>query len=167
MEKLCDVLISSKKEFERNLSHLDDIKVEKCTGSAFISILCPKIKEINDSLPDIFSDNEHFFKENHSNVLNIDFWDIDEEINTNKGKLLPFTLEQAREIINFIENNHHKDFYIHCHAGISRSAAVGYFIRDYYDWIDKERFDKLYSGTKSPNVCVYSLLKKAYEEKHY
>ena len=62
-------------------------------------------------------------------------------------------------------NNQNKNFLIHCHAGISRSGAVGLFIRDYFDWADKEYFDTNVMGKIHPNANVYKELKQAYERK--
>jgi len=165
-----DVFIFSKREFEDTMKRFEiyDSNVEKYENIAFISILCPTDYDTNELFLDVFSDNEHWFKNEHQNVLNIDFWDIEKEIEYGNGKVLkPFTPEQADEILNFIDKNQGKEFLIHCHAGISRSSAVAYFIRDYYEWVNKELFDRRYKGNKYPNQCVFTLLKKAFEKKYY
>lgn len=79
---------------------------------AIISILPPDLS------------NMHVFKD-ASNVLNLDILDNDESI----------SLEDASKIVEFIENNLDKVFYIHCEAGLSRSQAIGRFLIDNYDYI--------------------------------
>lgn len=53
-----------------------------------------------------------------------------------KQSLTPISREQAKEIIEYVnhlqENSQSLKLIIHCYAGISRSAAVGKFINDYY-----------------------------------
>lgn len=145
---------------------ISDDNVHEYDDCAFISILCPDIEE-KYLIPDIFSDNEHWFKKVHDNVINLDFWDIEKDVEYKGGLLKSFTPEQADKIIAFIEKNNDKHFLIHCHAGISRSSAVAFFIRDYYNWVDKYEFDNRYRGRKAPNQKVFIELKNAYERKYY
>lgn len=84
---------------------------------------------------------EHYFKENHRNVLNIEFDDTTEEIqfgDNNEYTAFPITQEIADKIDRFIAINVERgvtDFYVHCWAGQSRSQAVGNHIVDYYGGI--------------------------------
>jgi predicted protein tyrosine phosphatase len=43
------------------------------------------------------------------------------------------TNNQARKLFKFIKQNNDCSFYVHCFAGVSRSAAVAKFIQEYYD----------------------------------
>lgn len=56
-----------------------------------------------------------------SDVLQIQFWDIEEDI----GDYKIITNEQGLIIREFIEKHKDKRFMIHCAAGVSRSAGVG------------------------------------------
>lgn len=59
-----------------------------------------------------------------------------------------FSLDQAIDVIKFVKENNAKHFIIHCHAGISRSAAIA-------RWID------LYlTGELSHRLKNYSLYNK-------
>jgi predicted protein tyrosine phosphatase len=163
-----DIFIYSKNEFEHKMKELkitDENVLEHFENYAFISILCPNLA--TEGMVEEFIENEHWFKENHDNVLNIDFFDIEQDIVDIDGLLKAITSEQANEIVEFIEKNQNKVFHIHCHAGISRSSAVAYFIRDYYEFVNKELFDRRYTGKKFPNQKVFSELKRAFERKHY
>ena len=106
--------------------------------SAFISIC---------SLPEIrrgyleavkHETDEHWFKENHGNVLNIDFDDIlEEKAETEYGTAYGMSDEDAAKVIEFIDNNREKqNWYIHCRSGKSRSVATGMFLKKYL----KERY---------------------------
>jgi predicted protein tyrosine phosphatase len=60
-------------------------------------------------------------------VLRISFWDITRPITDSRdpsGQLQPMNEEQAKQIADFIKKHEEKSIVIHCHAGISRSAAV-------------------------------------------
>ena len=81
-----------------------------------------------------------FIEQNGSNILKIYFDDITEPI-LNIGRRGRFArgidIDQARQIVEFIDRNIDKDFYIHCYAGKSRSQAVVQYILDTYgdrDW---------------------------------
>lgn len=56
------------------------------------------------------------------------FDDTDEE----NGERV-FSDTQAREIVEFLRQNHNENFIIHCQAGISRSAAIAKFANFYLD----------------------------------
>lgn len=105
-------------------------------------------------------DNEpHYFKENHDNVINLDFDDITDYTLEGWIGVKGMSDEQAQELLEFIENNVGKHFYVHCSAGVSRSQAVCRFIVDTYDEYCEESLRKdnpcLY-----PNVHVLSLLRR-------
>ena len=101
----------------------------------------------------------HHFMENHKNVLNLEFDDVEKDIEVGGYSFKAITDEQAEAIVKFIIDNKGKDFYIHCLAGISRSGAVGTFIFDFF----KDDDTKFVSRPKiRPNIEVLSKLKKNY-----
>jgi len=73
-------------------------------------------------------------------------------------------LDQAKQMVEFIEKNIDKDFYIHCHAGKSRSQAVVKFILDFYTDHDWETRKENPCRTELINLRVYSLLEEAKRE---
>jgi len=68
-----------------------------------------------------------------------------------------FRSDQAKQIIQFIEDNKNKNYIIHCVAGISRSGAVGTFISNYLDNVDYDFFKK-YNTRIAPNIFILSTL---------
>lgn len=78
----------------------------------------------------------------NGNLLRVQFHDISKELDNteHKGTVLRcITEEQAEQIIDFVESlpqevNH---LIVHCAAGISRSPAVGEFIRQYFTNLPK------------------------------
>ncbi len=56
-----------------------------------------------------------------ADVLQMQFWDIEASL----GDMETITPEQGLEIVEFIIKNKDKQFFIHCSAGISRSAGTG------------------------------------------
>lgn len=145
--------------------------------------------------PDDHSSKGHLFDNNHENVLNIDFYDIDlmefytiiahqkdgkhisvhssyersyvesRDNDTNTTIVYEcFNHKQAAQIIEFIEKNIGKDFYIHCHAGLSRSQAVVMFMlthfNKYYDYtcLNTQNLPKI------PNQWVLDCLNNVYIE---
>lgn len=140
----------------------NDANIENINDTAFISIIgtenCQKyyLNEIE----------EHYFKYNHPNVLNIEFDDIDANMMYKGYWFLTLSKLQAKELFNFIENNIEKNFVIHCRAGMSRSGAIGTFIYNMY----KEQFElnvvNSRNGKTTPNINVLTLLKEEYYNKY-
>lgn len=97
-------------------------------------------------------------------VLNIQFWDMEEQI----GNYKPINKEEATIVRNFIINNKDKNFVIHCEAGISRSSGVGLAVL----LICEFNCDKYLMATSdnpikshhrySPNYTVYDMISKPY-----
>lgn len=95
------------------------------------------------------------------NVLKLNFDDITESVRSigEDRSAYGMNVDQAKQIVEFIDKNIDKDFYIHCHAGKSRSQAIVRYILDFYPDHDWE--------TRPENPCmiglvngrVYSLLK--------
>ena len=60
-------------------------------------------------------------------VLSIRFWDVEEDIGVKSGgfPVIPLNDDEAKKIADFIYKNKDEKFFIHCAAGVSRSAGVG------------------------------------------
>jgi predicted protein tyrosine phosphatase len=121
------ILILSHQQFENLMSNnkLNDKNVEETTQAAFISIVDTEGIHY-----------KHWFEENHKNVLNLKFDDIDtKEIQVGKWTANGFSVEQGKEVLTFLENINKdslKVLVIHCAAGVSRSAGIGDFANDYF-----------------------------------
>lgn len=153
------ITVFSHKNFDRYCMDmlLTDEVVEMCNDKAFISIIgteeCQKYY--------LEEEEKHFFKENHPNVINLEFDDLDKDIEYKGHTFKAMSQEQADKLYQFIEYNKDKDFYIHCRAGVSRSCAVGRYIHDVYGGFK----DIIYLNNNiapSYNVHVHALLKRAY-----
>lgn len=72
-------------------------------------------------------------------------------------KLKLFDETAASSLLEFIDKHSTRDFVIHCDAGISRSVAVGAFMRDFYGY--SVEFAEI--GTdKYKNIQVYNTLRR-------
>lgn len=144
---------------------LDDNNVEN-TNMAFISIIgteeCIKYW--------IMEDDKHYFKD-HSNVLNLDFDDIDScDIIYNGHHFKTITIEQAEKTVDFIESMINKGvntIFCHCKAGLSRSRAIAEFI---YRYCRENEIDVEYEDREEYvlilNHGVLKTLNHAYWKKH-
>ena len=114
---------------------IDDSNVENDKDSIFISIT-------NGN-----GEIEHWFKENHKNVINLDF----DDTSSDNEELRTISDKQAESLMFFIddnlsENTEDVDVYIHCLAGMSRSRAVAEYIKRHYDvGYDKRERDLYYN----------------------
>lgn len=114
---------------------IDDSNVENENGSIFISIT-----NRNGEI-------EHWFKENHKNVINLDF----DDTSSDNEELRTISDKQAESLMFFIDDNLSEntddiDVYIHCLAGMSRSRAVAEYIKRHYDvGYDKRERDLYYN----------------------
>ena len=112
---------------------IDDSNVENEKDSIFISIT-----NRNGEI-------EHWFKENHKNVINLDF----DDTSSDNEELRTISDKQAESLMFFIDDNLSKskddiDVYIHCLAGMSRSRAVAEYINRHYDVVYDKRERDLY-----------------------
>ena len=141
-------------------NHWDDSNVEELTDRAFISIVS------SDECQKYYNEEGevHWFKEDHPNVLNVAFDDITEDMVYEGHQFSAMTMEQGKQIFDFIENNIGKNFSIHCGAGISRSGAVCCFILQMYEGMYTQRFSEL--RRMRPNNHVLTVLKRFYYEKY-
>lgn len=162
-----DVIIYSQNDFDEFCKNegINDDNVEDFKDEAFISIIgTPEVLEyyLHEG------NTKHWFKSNHSNVLNLEFDDVseDREFTFDNGLNESITVhakamteEQAKQCVDFFNKNNGRKFRIHCRAGMSRSVGVGRVIVDFYDLYNdckgKEYIDRMH-----PNVGVTSALKK-------
>jgi Predicted protein tyrosine phosphatase len=86
------------------------------------------------------------------NVLKLNFDDITESVRPIGEDKFAYgmNVDQAKQIVEFIDKNIDKDFYIHCHAGKSRSQAIVRYILDFYPDHDWE--------TRPENPCMVGLV---------
>lgn len=143
------------------LNGINDDNVETKYGEcAFISILgTPACMIHYMEEPDV----DHYFKREHPNVINLNFDDLHKDIEWHGHLFKAISSEGAKRLEDFIERNVGKDFKIHCWAGVSRSAAVGMFIRNTYRDIYNKDYPTI---SDTPNVEVLRKLNRAYIEKH-
>lgn len=159
------ILVFSHGEFDKFCmeNNYNDDNVDKQNNIAFISIIgsdnCLKYY--------LHEDAKHWFQQNHNNVLNLEFDDIEEDIYFDGYLLSSFAIKDAQKSINFIENNLGKTFIIHCRAGKSRSQAFFRFITDYYSQYYSKNCGRIENPCLTPNIKVLSSLKEAYEKKHF
>ena len=160
-KKLKEIHIWSKPQFNSALGKLNinDQNVEEIPETCFISI--------NDTHGQW---SESWFNEDHSNVIRLWFDDISSDLETssptNNISVRAFTIEQAQQILDFIEKNKNKKtFIVHCTAGLSRSSGVGLFINDYFG-LDYHQFMR--NNPRSlPNQHVLKVLNSLSRYKDY
>ena len=72
---------------------------------------------------------------NNTNLLKLWFDDVSEPTTWNGMNNKLFDADDARKVVEFIneKQNTVDTFIVHCTAGISRSGAIGMFIKDYLD----------------------------------
>ena len=146
--------------------NLDDSNVELNNNLAMISIICSYECNNTYMVEKHGIGDVHHFKEDHQNVLNINFDDLENDKLVDGLTYKTINTEQADILVNFIFGNIGRDFIIHCHAGISRSGAIAQFIRDYFNNdFDVHNFDLKIKSMIRPNQRVYKELKQAYERK--
>lgn len=92
-------------------------------------------------------------------ALRLDFDDVTDE----RNDTTMFGEEQADELLDFIIANDGTPFVIHCDAGVSRSVAIGSFMRDVFEY--KPRFYQT-GGDQFRNIHVYNLLRRAWMKRN-
>ena len=129
-KSLANVFVLSELDFCTKMATqlLDDSNIEEYKNVAIISITDPH------------REGKQWFKNNHSNVLNLFFNDATPTQNygytqdyvDNGNEVVLFDDDMAMKVLSFMFANSGKDtWYIHCMAGISRSGTVGKFIADF------------------------------------
>lgn len=141
-------------------NNINDMNVETDNSDkAFISIV--GTKDCTEALG--IEENEHWFKEEHSNVLNLDFDDTVKDMVNNGVNIKAMSEEQAKKTVEFIENNLGKEFFCHCLAGISRSRGVASFIEENYK---EQNYSVEDCGYTRPNRDVIAKLNKVLWERN-
>ena len=168
-----NVIVFNHTDFDKycNQQSLNDNNVESNNNYAFISIIGTQ-EIIEDYLGECGT--KHYFNENHSNVLNLEFDDVSEdrefeyETLNGENKVLhakAINEKQAKECVDFIENNVGKTFIIHCRAGFSRSQAFFRFITSMFEEYKNCEGNKD-NPCHSPNIDVLAKLKRVFYTKH-
>ena len=86
----------------------------------------------------------------------------------NDKTVVYFNENMARKIHNFIDDNNVKKLIVHCTAGFSRSAAVGFVLNEYYNKIKEENindyntYNNNYKQSTCPNQLVVEKLMREY-----
>lgn len=123
-----------KKRFDKIMAREGWSDTNLPSNLAFISICClPEIKK--NYLEDYkHKTDEHWFRENHPNVLNLDFDDVKfDKVETAWGMAYGMTDDDATKIAEFAKQNADKDeIVIHCMAGRSRSVAVALALSEHF-----------------------------------
>ena len=105
---------------------------------------------------------EQKYDRNLANFLQVKFWDIEEDLFTNKIlKYAKPSDEELQKIVDFVNRHSDKDvFVIHCSAGISRSGAVATYIKDkFHDEVNEVYFSSNNHHIQ-PNLYVLKSLKR-------
>lgn len=92
------------------------------------------------------------------NVLRVTFSDVTTELERDGRWYNTISVEQANQIIDFIEKHKEKNIIVNCRAGVSRSAATCLFISLFYGHELKENFYSL----SLPNPYVLGMLTREY-----
>ena len=137
------VYVLSKRMFNEflNYNNINESTIDDLNKYMFISI--------NDRSESFWG--MKFFENEHSNLLTLQFDDVEEDGKnspTNKnGKTKAFSIEDGKKVIEFLDRNKEcTKLFVHCAAGISRSGAIGQFTIDYLNG-DKEHFI-----TRNPHI---------------
>lgn len=127
------------------------------------------ISIINPGEPFYRDDDSHespdILKEVFTEVLELKFWDTDrkELIVHHSSKRIPLKSD-IEQVLDFIEKTKHSatGYTIHCWRGISRSAAVGLGILQYFMKNEKEAVRKLVSVRRA--AMPLKLIIRYYDE---
>lgn len=160
MSNLKGLLCYSRRDFEKVLSVQGIFTVSDIPKNlAVIQIL-----ETLDCLKYYNSDDEFYFKEESDRVLNLQFDDLDSDLEKDGFHFKTITEEQAENSVKFILEHLGDSFIISCRAGKSRSQAFIRFILDTFP----ERYDQtminILNPPITPNIEVLSKLKRAFRE---
>lgn len=103
-----------------------------------------------------------------SNVLSLMFDDVeesDEQEILERFHYIVFNEDMAKEIHDFVERiDKNKTLYVNCHAGVSRSGAVGIVLNEYFNRFlenNKDDYEYFFENNKQiiPNSTVSRILK--------
>lgn len=93
-------------------------------------------------------------------LLQLNFHDIVDINDHNFPELVIFNESLAKQTFDFLTKNIGNNFIIHCDAGMSRSVAIGAFLRDFFNYDVK--FNGKATDDRYKNVLVYNLLRRQY-----
>jgi predicted protein tyrosine phosphatase len=97
-------------------------------------------------------------QEGWKSILRLQFHDCTED---NASALTPFNDVMAAIVHEFIQVHLGKDFMIHCDAGVSRSVAIGLFLREIFE---AELTTHAIHTTVAYNSLVHRMLMRKYWE---
>lgn len=164
---MAKIYVYPQSEFDRRIRMmgLDDTNVENAKGKLFISIIGTR-ECLEHYLHE--PNTRHYFEADHKNVLNLDFDDLDEDIEWEGHTFKALSDEQAMKAVDFLDDNFEdgpKDVYVHCKAGISRSQALAAFVHDAYGALYGLQNDVTVDRANL-NHGTLRTLKNAFYEKH-
>lgn len=137
-----DVLIISQERFEKRILP----KIEEFKNTFFISIIDPEDKDLHER-----TDTYRTWK----------FYDIEQDISSYKA----ISFDQAGEIFEFIKCNEGKNLIVHCHAGVSRSSAIGEFYWELMGGSYKQLTEKFPNIMPNARVLQYLRIVEKSSEK--
>ena len=157
-----NVIVVSKYDFPELVDACKSLRDDDRT--AYISI-----EHSDNCLKYLLNDKKEHYLQSSNNVFNVEFDDILEDFDYEPPLnhwFYAINENQAKDMVDFIENNIGKDFIIHCRAGKSRSQGVCRFILDCYPEQYCTCAANLINPCVSPNSEVVRMLKRAFYEKH-
>jgi len=137
-----EVLILSQERFEKKVLP----RMEEFKNTFFISILDPEDEELHNR-----TDNFRTWK----------FYDIEQDISSYKA----ISFDQAKEIFEYIKSNEGKRLIVHCHAGVSRSSAIGEFYWEMLGGSYKQLTEKFPNIMPNARVLQYLRIAEKSAEK--
>ena len=79
------------------------------------------------------------FNDQFEEILISQFTDIQDEVEENGKIYQPFSEDNYKEIIEFVTKHQDCDkLFVHCHAGVCRSAGVAVGLAKKFDWIESQ-----------------------------
>lgn len=121
----------------------------------FISLAFAQRLDIPTNMISIGERGEAYtFACDHTCVLRLEFDDIVGYVGPEYHN---FDFSHARRILQFVELCGEADILVHCHAGVSRSAAVAKFLNDHLGYFLDLSFPSM-QDTKLHNTEVYRTL---------
>lgn len=152
---MAQIYILSQAQFNRAMAEMcwNDSTIDNIKDTAIISIC-----DTNGSMV-------HWFKDQHHNVLNIDFDDNEHPIPG--APIYAMTEAQAKKIVDFYEKNINVDnFIVHCAAGISRSAAVATCFMDFLHMHNIQGHTLHKNFSYCPNSHVERLIHREFQNRN-
>ncbi len=123
------------------------------TRTLSVPYIVVSITESHDSFPDAVLAPSAMRR----GVLRLRFDDVDDPEQALEG-CQPFGDQHARQIVHFVLSHRHEigGIVVHCHAGVSRSAAVAACLSEWLNGEDNEFFSQWFS----PNPRIRGILSR-------